>query len=102
MGYILNISCDSNGVYLDKFYGYVDHEDLKSIKWLIDHNKLKEFDNDPDVFYWIQVGPDISFTAEEFREWFDLYIEDSEKDYLSDTKIKAIYENDKPKIVSWY
>lgn len=61
-----------SGIELSKFYGYVDHKECKSIDWLLDHEKVEY----PDIFYYVGLGPDIEFTAEEFREWFELYCSD--------------------------
>lgn len=60
-----------------KFYGYVDMCNLKSVKWLDEHGKI-EYDglNDPGDVFCGGWGPEIRFTADEFREFWDLYIQD--------------------------
>lgn len=58
---------------LGKFYGYVKLDDLSSIKWLIDHGKID--DGDQDLFGY-GCGPQLHFTADEFREWLNIYEED--------------------------
>lgn len=76
MGYRLTISCPDlcESPELGKFYGYVKHDDLKSIKYLVDNHLVP--DDDPDIFYYQEYGPDIVLTAEQFREFIDLYQED--------------------------
>ena len=61
-----------------KFYGYVDLDNLKSIKWLDEHGKIEYsgLPNDPVDPFWSGDGPEIEFTADEFREFWDLYIQD--------------------------
>jgi len=55
---------------LGKFYGYVNMDNLKSVKWLEDHGKI-ELDE-----MFAGYGPEIDFTADEFREFWDLYVQD--------------------------
>lgn len=76
-----------------KFYGYVDMGNLKSIKWLKDHKKLMD-ENDPENYVFCGGwGPEIKFTADEFREFWDLYIQDiNEYDFSVDGYI----DYDKP------
>jgi hypothetical protein len=75
MGYRPTISAPNGfSIELGKFYGYVDLDNLKSINWLVEHNKIEA--DDIDVFNWSGYGPKIKFTAEEFREFIDLYQED--------------------------
>lgn len=68
---------------LGKFYGYVPYKGIKSLDWLYDHSKLKYYDNfnDRDNTYdsfWclIGYGPEIILTAEEFREFMTIYVQD--------------------------
>ena len=111
MGYRASIKCEDYDIELPKFYGYVRHEDLYSMKWLIEHNKVE----DSDLFY-CEWGGDIHFTADEFREFIDLYQKDiNEYDYsnvgISYKKpyiisehykdFNNIYSNDKDKIMYW-
>lgn len=115
MGYRPTIICENESHEFGKFYGYIEEsEDIKSIKWLQENNKL----HDSTIWYWCGSGPSISFSADEFRKFIDLYEEDinnydfSTIDYhinyskpykLSDSwdKFKEIYDNDKPKIIEW-
>lgn len=73
MGYRPRIKCGKYIHEFGKFYGYVNLENLKSTKWLLDHNKLDEYGLDNFTF---NIGPTIDFTADEFREFIDLYQED--------------------------
>lgn len=112
MGYRASIICGDYDIELPKFYGYVKHSDLYSIKWLIKHNKIE----DSDLFYYSSVTDDIHFTADEFREFIDLYQKDIneynflsanisyEKPYIINEHYKGfndIYSNDKDKIMYW-
>ena len=115
MGYRPTIICENERHEFGKFYGYIGiTEELKSIKWLQENNKIDE----PEIYCWSGFGPQISFSAEEFREFIDLYEQDINnydfsninnyitypKPYkLSDSwnKFKEIYDNDKPKIIEW-
>ena len=97
-----------SGIELSKFYGYVDHKECKSITWLLDHEKVEY----PDIFYYVGLGPDIEFTAEEFREWFELYLSDiaayrethsieQYDPYDEYPELKDIYDDDRSKMVEW-
>lgn len=117
MGYRPAIICGNESYEFGKFYGYIGKtEELKSIKWLKENNKI----DDATTLFWAGFcfGPQISFSAEEFREFIDLYEQDINnydfsninnfitypKPYkLSDSwdKFKEIYNNDKPKIIEW-
>lgn len=105
-----------SGIELSKFYGYVNLNECKSVDWLVDHNKVK----DPNIFNYTDLGPDIEFTAEEFREWITLYLSDiatyrethnigyydldevphpvSFDEY---PELKDIYDDNGPKMVEW-
>ena len=96
-----------SGIELSKFYGYVDHKECKSITWLLDHEKIE----DPYTFYAGE-GPYIEFTAEEFREWFELYWSDMAAyrethnmeqygPYDEYPELKDIYDDDRSKMVEW-
>lgn len=102
-------------IMLDMFYGYVKLDDLKSIKWLVDHYKLVG-QQPSDVFKGDREGPEIIFTPDEFVEWFDLYLEDIREYDYSDTDInypedydplweypnlEDMYYDDRIKIVTW-
>lgn len=120
------------GIYVDgelmvefgKFYGYVDHDDLKSIKWLDDHGKIDAYESEYDIVFIGGLGPRIEFTADEFREFWDLYIQDiNDHDFSNDgikydkpfdseitwkeysclpgTFKEMVYDTDKPKVVEW-
>ena len=72
MGYRPSIYVDGDlMIEFGKFYGYVDLDNLKSIKWLDEHGKIDE-----DERFFGGDGPEINFTADEFREFWDLYIQD--------------------------
>lgn len=98
MGYRPSIYVDGElMIEFGKFYGYVDHHNLKSIIWLEDHGKIEPpvvpSDGHGDDAFLGGWGPEIGFTADEFREFWDLYIQDiNEYDYSVDAHI--IY--DKP------
>ena len=114
MGYRPTIICGDKKIRLGKFYGYVDLDYLKSIKWLIEHKKIE--DDTTLIFDYSNTEPTIEFTAEEFREFFDLYEEDI-KDFRFDLsyikypsnyrfmehypELKEIYDNDEPKVIDW-
>lgn len=87
MGYRPTICCREDTCEFGKFYGYVKLDNLKSIKWLVDHDKLKEYDNDPEIAFtcW---DVEIVFTAEEFREFIDLYQDDINSYDFKDSGIK--------------
>ena len=129
MGYRPSIYVDGElMVEFGKFYGYVDHNDLKSIKWLEDHKKIELPDIDGDdhgwIFYYSNLGPEIEFTADEFREFWDLYIQDiNDHDFSNDgikydkpfdseitwkkysclpgTFKEMIYDTEKTKVIEW-
>lgn len=103
---------DSSAIELYKFYGYVELDGLESIKWLSDHKKLEC----TDIFNYAGFGPDIEFTASEFREWFDLYQKDvvkyrksnnlgdddtSESIFDEHPGLREIYLDARSKIVWW-
>ena len=111
MGYRPTIICKDVEIELGKFYGYSNLDGLKSIEWLKNHKP----DIDVDIFNYAIYGPTISFTADEFRDFMDLYEKDI-NDYkfvnnlsydkpfkLSDwnKKYKDIYDNDLDKIIEW-
>lgn len=96
-----------SGIELSKFYGYVDHKECKSITWLLDHEKIE----DSYIFYAGE-GPYIEFTAEEFREWFELYWSDMAAyreihnmeqygPFDEYPELKDIYDDDRSKMVEW-
>lgn len=90
MGYRPSIYVDGELIIeFGKFYGYVDHSDnLKSVMWLKNHDKI-----DDDEKFFGGYGPEIKFTADEFREFWDLYIQDiNEYDFSVDGYI----DYDKP------
>ena len=115
MGYRPTITCGNESHEFGKFYSYIKYaEDIKSIEWLREHKMI----NDLLIYFWNGVGPSITFSAEEFREFIDLYEQDinnydfSKIDYyinypkpykLSDDwdKFKEIYDNNEPKIIEW-
>ena len=111
MGYRPMIKCRDVKFELGKFYGYVELENLKSIEWLFNHGKIEEIH---DVSYY----PEIHFTADEFREFMDLYQQDiNQFDFESDgcfikydkpfrisdwyAEYPQIYDNDDDKIIEW-
>lgn len=102
MGYRPTICCREDSWEFGKFYGYVKLDNLKSIKWLIDHNKLEEYDNDPDIAFGT-CGPEIVFTANEFREFIDLYQEDI-NNYDYENNISGINYTTEPnfKMSDWW
>lgn len=87
MGYRPTICCHEDNWEFGKFYGYVNLDNLKSIKWLIEHGKLEEYDDDPKLAFTAGF-PEIVFTAEEFREFIDLYQEDINGYDFSKCRIK--------------
>ena len=91
MGYRPTICCLEDNWEFGKFYGYVKLDGLKSIKWLIDHGKL---DDDPEIVFLGGWGPEICFTADEFREFIDLYQEDiNNYDWNGETKCGIKYDS---------
>lgn len=113
MGYRPTIICGSDRFEYGKFYGYVDHEKLKSIQWLLDHNKIEDIWDD-FLGGW---DPTIEFTPNEFREFITLYEQDINDyefdDYLIDAypkpfkmsdhwdKFNDIFNNNENKIIEW-
>ena len=92
MGYRPSIYINDEFVIeFGKFYGYVDLSNLKSIKWLEEHGKIYEDEYNTLCNAWGEV--EIKFTADEFREFWDLYIQDiNEYDFSVDGYI----DYDKP------
>lgn len=118
MGYRPSIYVDGEMmIEFGKFYGYVDLDNLKSIKWLEEHGKIEYGGlNDPVDVFWSGYGPAINFTADEFREFWDLYIQDiNEYDQPYDpeetwsywngssgtTFKEAVYDTDDEKTIIW-
>lgn len=129
MGYRPSIKIDGEYIIeFGKFYSYVKHDNLKSIKWLEDHKKIEVPEPPEDqhgfIFYYSWFGPSIDFTAEEFREFWDLYIQDiNEYDFdhphnitynkpfdseitwksynFPGTFKESVYDTDKPKTIFW-
>ena len=116
MGYRPTIICGKTEIMLGKFYGYIDGlMELESIKWLI--KKKKVDDSGLIKFDWCPEGPEITFTADEFREYIDLYEKDINNTDFTKThidyypkpynllkiypKLKRIYKNNKPKTIEW-
>lgn len=107
----------TTGIELGKFYGYLDKEKYKtlpSVQYLFDHYKIFNRE-DPSAEFMFGGEPTIIFTADEFREWFDLYVKDiNETDMLEPyyyeteydpfeefPELSDMYDNDYPKIVEW-
>ena len=107
---------------LPKFYGYIDYDllaSLPSIKWLLNSKKLEEelgyAMGDLDCIFLGLHGPEIEFTAREFREFMTLYIFDFEKygrdiwcEYpkgynllYSKKWLKDVYNNNADKVIEW-
>lgn len=115
MGYRPTIICkDTNTeIELGKFYGYIKLDNLKSIEWLKNHKCFT--DTDIDLFNLGCYGIAIEFTADEFREFMDLYEKDindyQDYDYISYPKpykisdhykeYEDIYNNEFDKIIEW-
>lgn len=118
MGYRPTITCGKYSHEFGKFYGYVNLDNLKSINWLVEHKKLEDYaDGDPEIVFTC-CNPEIDFTAEEFREFIDLYQEDINgydfskwninyatqpnfrmADYWED--FLEVYKNDNPVTIDW-
>lgn len=124
MGYRPTIYCPMCGedcfCELGKFYGYEPLDNLESIKWLRDHEKIEKDDDDP--FFTNVV---LMFNAEEFREFITLYEKDinnfefSSEDYIKYDKpynvkeawnsygngrlpdFETIFNNQYEKIIEW-
>ena len=117
MGYRLTIKCkDAGELCVGKFYGYVDGKNLKSMDYLC----KKYGDLEPG---WFNCGIiRISLTAEEFREFIDLYQKDIEHHNFEGSWIKGweelkpiefsriysrdgifdkIYNSDQDKLLAW-
>lgn len=100
------------GIELGKFYGYVNLEDLPSIKYLKDHYLIPA-DENPNITFMVQFGPEIIFPPDQFREWFDLYCEDARgytdqhmsipEDWnpLENDELYAMYNDERVKVVEW-
>lgn len=113
MGYRPTIICKETNteIELGKFYGYVKLDGLKSIEWLKNHKP----EVDTDMFNFGGFGPEIKFTADEFREFMDIYEKDineyQDYDYISydkpfkisdwNKKYDDIYNNEFDKIIEW-
>lgn len=96
-------------LYGTKLYGYVtDVTKLKSFQWLAEHNKI---DPEEDRYCWEgYASMDIRMTANEFRDFIDLYAEDLSTEYnyqwnhFHEDEVgifMELYESDNDKIVSW-
>lgn len=104
MGYRLEVSEAKHTICGGELYGYVDDKDLKklkSYKWL---KKEGYVERGEDWDYGF--NPQIILSAEAFREFFDLYLEDYNKIYgckvtLDDSELDS-YNNDEDKILEWY
>lgn len=123
MGYRADIYINGTIVNeLPKFYGYLDDgllASLPSINWLLNNGKLEEeFKNalgDLDCIFRGPHGPEIKFTAKEFREFMNLYISDFEKYgreiwckypkgynlLYSKKQLKDTYNNNADKVIEW-
>lgn len=83
----------------------------------MDHDKLKEYDNDPEIAFTC-CYPEIVFTAKEFREFIDLYqadinsydFKDARINYATQPDFKMsdywknfndVYNNEYHKIIYW-
>lgn len=104
MGYRLEISEIKHKACGGKLYGYTDETNFKSRQYLIDKNYLEVDESE----YWSYgFNPQIILTAQEFREFINLYNEDwnnsgKNKDcILNDEKIKELMENDNNKLLEW-
>ena len=111
MGYRPTIICKDVEIELGKFYGYVKLDGLKSIEWLKNHKPDVELEFEFNCWF----GPTIEFTADEFREFMDIYEKDindyQDYDYISYPKpykisdyykeYEDIYNNEFDKIIEW-
>ena len=108
MGYRLNVQqiTKEPEFYGTKMYGYVtDVTALKSFRWLAAHNKI---DTEADRDCWdAYASMDIRMTAEEFREFIQLYVEDLYKNDCGELSVEKdialghLFNSEEDKIVSW-
>lgn len=104
MGYRLEVSEEKPTICGGKLYGYIEDKDLKklkSYKWL---KKEGYVEGGEEWDYGF--NPKIVLSAEDFREFFDLYLEDYNKIYGCKVTIEGeeleSYNNDEWKILEWF
>ena len=112
MGYRPTIICGELRHEFGKFYGYVNLSNLLSIEFLKNNHKI----NDEEIFNY-SLYTEIEFTADEFREFIDLYEKDinnydfsyhhinygNEPFILAEKwdKFTEIYNNNESKKIEW-
>lgn len=103
MGYRLEISEIKYKACGGKLFGYCDETRLKSYKYLLDKGYL-----DGDEYFSYGFYGNIPLSAEEFKEFIELYNEDCNeisktKDIVINSKdIKELLENDNDKLLQWW
>lgn len=104
MGYRLEISKMKHAYCAGKLYGYTTEEDLKSHKWLLEHEYITG-----DEYWSYCTNPKIVLTAREFKEFIKLYNEDlndlgwsEEKDWLiNDKEMQELINDNCDKVLEW-
>ena len=103
MGYRLEISEIKYKACGGKLYGYTDEKQLKSYTYLVKKGYL-----DGDECFGYGFYGNIPLSAEEFKEFIELYNEDCNeisktKDIVINSKdIKELLENDNDKLLQWW
>jgi hypothetical protein len=90
--------------YDTKLYGYVDHEQLSSFKYLLSIGKVDE-----DVIWDYSWQNEMILTAEEFRKFMPLYEKEFDelmsfgklKDYYDYNIIQELLKTDNDKHIEW-
>lgn len=104
MGYRLCVEDGANEFYGTKLYGYTDHVDFLSYKYLVKIGKA-----DGDEIYDYGIGNEIVLTADEFKKFiafynFDLffaYLGYEPANVFENPDIKKLVESKSDKTVYW-
>ena len=110
MGYRLFVESEDKTLnfYGTKFYGYLfnyaeDGKIYPSVRYLFELGKLED-----DDFFDYGTGIEFTLTAEQFREFITLYAIDNlkhglfKRDIFQDEEIRALYDDEGDKILSWF
>ena len=103
MGYRLEISKMKHAYCAGKLYGYTTEEDLKSYKWLLEHEYITEKES-----WTYECNPQIVLNAKEFKEFIELYNEDLKEEYketedflIDDEKMQELINDNCDKVLEW-
>ncbi len=104
MGYRLEISKMKHAYCAGKLYGYTTEEDLKSYKWLLEHEYITGEES-----WTYGCNPQIVLTAKEFKEFIELYNEDHKKYYketddwfINNKEMQELINDNCNKVLEWF